>query len=330
MKKVKVLSKTIDTIMKDVCELSFQNELQEIGKLDVNNIVYETLSKEQINRLAKKVELLPFEYRNILFFRYCFNNTPSETDKILKIENSKNKLRYIQKMLSNFMGIENSWIDNNSMEEACQLALSENIKIDDSVEILQKPIYSKNFRRELREVNIKQNNNNIFILVAKKAAIFILVFIMSLSTVLAFNAEARTKFINWIIEMFPKYSIFTSQNVNGDNNSVDLTSFKINYIPTGFELSNIHEGRKMLIYNYLSENNQMLTIKLSVLSGENKSYYDTENAIIEEFIFKGSQAYIWQADGITYLLWYQDGADFHITGRLSKDEIIKIADNISK
>lgn len=128
MRMVIRLSKTIDINMKDVCELSFQDELKKINDLDNNNIIYESLTKEEINRLAKKIELLPFEYRNILFFRYCFNSTPFETDKILKIENSKNKLFYIQKMLSNLMGIENSCIDNNSMEEACHIALSANKK----------------------------------------------------------------------------------------------------------------------------------------------------------------------------------------------------------
>ena len=86
----------------------------------------------------------------------------------------------------------------------------------------------------------------------------------------------------------------------------------------------------MLIYNYLSENNQRLTIKLSVLLDENKSYYDTEDTDIQELILKKTQAYIWQADGITYLLWYQDGIDFQIYGNLNKNEIFKIAEYISK
>lgn len=313
--------------MKDVCELSFQDELKKIDDLDNNNIIYETLTKEEINRLAKKIELLPFEYRNILFFRYCFKSTPYETDKILKIENSKNKLRYIQKMLSSLMSIKNSLIDNNSMEEACQLALSEDMKDYDSIEILQKPIYSKNFIKKLKKYNIKQNNN-IYFSIAKKAAILILIFIMSLSTVLVFNTEARTKLFNWIIEKFPKYSIFTSRNVNEDNGPVDLVSFKIKYIPNGYELSEIHEGHNALIYNYLSGNNQVLTIKLSVIGS--KSYYDTENADIEDFFFKASQAYIWQTDSRTHLLWNQNSVDFHIIGNLNKDEIIKIAENISK
>jgi hypothetical protein len=200
----------------------------------------------------------------------------------------------------------------------------------DDIEILQKPIYSKIVRKKLKEANIKQSNNEAFLKIAKKAAIFILVIIISLSTVLAFNTEARTNFLNWIIEKFQKFSIFTSQNMNEDNSSVDLASFKIKYIPKGFELSNIHEGRNMLIYNYLSENNQRLTIKLSVLLDENKSYYDTEDTDIQELILKKTQAYIWQADGITYLLWYQDGIDFQIYGNLNRNEIFKIAEYISK
>ncbi len=328
MRRAIGLSRTIDIIMKDVCELSFQDELQKISESDTNDIVYETLSKEHINILAKKIGLLPFEYRSILFFRYCFNSAPSETDKILKTENSKSKLRYILKMLSNFMGIQNSLIDNNSMGEACKLALPDEMKDYDNIEVLKKPVYTKSFRKKLKEFNISQSNNNIYLSIAKKAAIFILIFIMSLSTVLVFNTEARTKLFNWIIEKFPKYSIFTSQNVNEDNGPVDLASFKIKYIPNGYELSEIHEGHNALIYNYLSGNNQMLTIKLSVIGS--KSYYDTENADMEVFFFKGSQAYTWQTDSRTHLLWYQDGVDFHIIGNLNKDEIIKTAENISK
>ena len=322
------MSRTIDIIMKDVCELSFRDELQKISKSDTNDIVYETLSKEHISILAKKIGLLPFEYRSILFFRYCFNSTPSETDKILKTENSKSKLYYIQKMLSNLMGIQNSLIDNNSMGEACKLALPDEMKDYDNIGALHKPVYSKSFIKKLKEINISQSNNNIYLSIAKKAAIFILIFIMSLSTVLVFNTEARTKLFDWIIEKLPEFSIFTSQNANEDDGPVDLTSFKIKYIPTGFKLSDTHEMRNALVYNYLSEDNRILTIKLSLIGS--KSYYDTENAVIEEFIFKGSQAYIWQTDSRTHLLWNQDGIDLNVTGSLSKDEIIKIAEKISK
>jgi hypothetical protein len=316
--------------MKEVCQLSFQNELETITKLNMNSIKYQSLTDEQVDQLAIKIGLLPLEYRNILFFRYCFNNSPSKTEKIFEIENVIGKLRYIQKMLSAFMGLKDSWINDNSMKKACEIALIEDTKDYDNTLALHKPNYSKSFRRKLKDIKIKQNPNNIFMLITKKVAIFILVCILSFSAVLAVNAEARKKVFDWAIEVFEKFSIFIPQNVDEDNNLIDLTSLKINYIPTGFKLVDIHKGHNMLIYNYLADSNEEFDIKLFTSSGENKSYYDTEGVEIEEIIFKGSQAYIWQTNEITYLIWYQDGVECHILGNLDKDEILKVAESISK
>lgn len=316
--------------MKEVCQLSFQNELETITKLNMNSIKYQSLTDEQVDQLAMKIGLLPLEYRNILFFRYCFNNPPSKTEKILEIENVIGKLCYIQKMLSTFMGLKNSWIDDNSMKKACEIALIEDTKDYDNTLALHKPNYSKTFRRKLKDIKIKQNPNNIFMLIAKRVAIFILICILSFSAVLVVNAEAREKVFGWAIEVLEKFNIFIPQYIDENNNSVDLTSLKINYILTGFELMDIHKGRNMLIYSYSADSNQEFDIKLFASSGENKSYYDTEGVEIEEIIFKGSQAYMWQADEITYLIWYQDGIECHIVGNLNKDEILKVAENISK
>lgn len=147
---------------------------------------------------------------------------------------------------------------------------------------------------------------------------------------MAVNAEAREKVFEWIIEKFPKFSIFISEDIDENKELVELTSFTINYIPEGFELMDINQGRKMLIYNYSGENNQEFYIKLLDSSDEGKSYYDTEGAEVEEIIFKGSQGYIWETDEMTYLIWHQYGVEFHIVGNLNKDEILKVAKNILK
>jgi hypothetical protein len=86
----------------------------------------------------------------------------------------------------------------------------------------------------------------------------------------------------------------------------------------------------MLVYDYLGENNQKLTIKLFASSGENKSYYDTEGVEIEEIIFKGFKAYMWITDEMIYLIWYQDGIEYHVIGNLNKVELLEVAENISK
>ncbi|MEY8352847.1 DUF4367 domain-containing protein [Lachnospiraceae bacterium 54-53] len=276
------------------------------------------------------MDFLPFEYRNILFLRYCFEDTAFEIDKILQIKNTESKLLYIQKMLSQLIGLENIWIDDGSMKRACKLSLAQNMKDYNRIKILRQPNYSSDFRRKLKDINIKQNSMRMLMLTAKRVAVFIIVCIFSFSAVLAVNANIRDKFINWIIETFPKFSIFTPQNTDENNNSKQLTSLKINYIPDRFELVDINNGRNMLIYNYSSKNEQRFDIKLFASSAEGKSYYDTENVTINEFIFKGSEAYIWQTDKMTYLICYQDSIECHISGNLSKDEILKVAEKISK
>jgi len=207
------VSEIANNIIKEVCQLSFQNELETITKLNMNSIKYQSLTDQQVEQLAMKIGLLPLEYRNILFFRYCFNNPPSRTEKILEIENVIGKLRYIQKMLSAFMGLENSWVDDNSMKKACEIALIEDIKDYDNTLALHKPNYFKTFRRKLKDIKIKQNPNNIFMLMAKRVAIFMLVCILSFSAVLAVNAETREKVFAWIIEAFEKFSIIIPQNI---------------------------------------------------------------------------------------------------------------------
>ena len=108
MKRVIGVSEIANDIMKEVCQLSFQDELEKITKLNMNSIKYRSLSDRQIDQLALKIALLPSEYRNILFFQYCFNSTPAETERVLGIENAISKLPYVQKMLSGIMGLEDS------------------------------------------------------------------------------------------------------------------------------------------------------------------------------------------------------------------------------
>lgn len=164
MKKVIKVSKMADDILKEVCQLSLKEELEKNIKLDMNNIIYQSLSNEEVEELAIKINLLPPEYCRILLFRYCFNSTPPEVDRILGIENSIGKLRYIQKMLSVLMGINNLWIDDRSVERACKIALVEYTKEYKNTPIPHKPSYSKSFKKKLRDIKIKQNSHNAFII----------------------------------------------------------------------------------------------------------------------------------------------------------------------
>jgi hypothetical protein len=315
--------------MRDASGFILQKELQKLMELDMREAIYQSLSMEQINRLAQKINLLPLEYQHLLFFKYCFGSSIIEIDEILKPENTEGKLLYVENMLSRRIGLDNSWIDSKSMKDACELTLKEYMKEYDILEKTEAPNYSKAFRRRLKEIRTAQNLYESYGIIVKKVAVFILVSLLGLSTILAINVEARERFFHWIMEIFPDFSIIRIQDIE-DSTLNDLTVFKINYIPKGFELVETNEGRNMLIYRYSTEGSQKLTIRLLLSEDEEQSYYDTENSEVEKFTFKGYQAYTWKTEELSYLVWHQDGIEGHISGNLEQDELIKIAEKIIK
>ncbi len=324
------MQKLNEEFMKNIGDLSFKSELQSLSKLDISKIAYQSLSKDQIEDLTKKINYLPVKYNNILIYRYCFNNNFLELNEFFQVDNSELELLYINKMLSNFMALNNLWIDDKSMKEACQLALKNSMKEYDYIEISEE---SKNSNIDINNLisnKIKKKSKNVFVLIAKSAAVFILVCFLGFSSIVVVNAEVRERLVSWIVEVFPKYSSFKSKSEDKDNTKVDLKSLKINYVPSGFELIEINELRNMLIYNYLSKNDEELIIKF--LYPNKKSYFNTENAVVKEFVFKDQHSFLWETDEVINFLWHQDGMDCSIFASLSigKDEVIKIAENIKK
>ena len=329
MKVVKKMPEKIKNMIKEAGELSLQAEFQRMEKADVSRRLYQPLSLPQIQQLAKKIRLLPFEYQSILFFHYCIGYTASEIEKILGMTNIEGKLNYLVKLLSGIMGFGRTWIDMGSMKEACKLALEEAVKEYDSTQISYKPKYSNVTRKKLVGIQIKSSPAQVFLFAAKQVAIFVLILIMAFSSVLAVNVKARTKFLNWVIETFPQFSVFQSKSVT-ENSALELIDLTIHYMPNGFKLEDTQESNEMLIYHYLNGAGMKITIRFLKSDNNISSYYNTENVDVEEFVLNDTQAYLWQKDNVTSLVWSQDDVECHVAGNVKKDEIIKIAENITK
>ncbi|HHV09743.1 MAG TPA: DUF4367 domain-containing protein [Clostridiales bacterium] len=323
----------VEDIMKEVGGLSLQAELQRMAKWDRDSVLRQPLSLLQIKQLANKISLLPFEYQGILLFKHCFNNTISGIEEMLGTENAQGKLNYLEKLLSGLLGLRDAWIATASMEEACNLVLEGIMKEYDSAKIVYKPEYSKSFRQKLKEISIKKSPAKVFLFVAKQVAIFLLVLFLAFSSVLVVSVEARTKFFDWVLETFPEFSLFQSQNNADQNDPIELTDLNINYVPDGFVLSDMQESGGILSYRYVNENNMRITIRFVRSSGSMSSYYNyynTEKVGIEDLDIKGIRAYMWQIDEVMLIVWSQDGVECHIVGEINKEEIIKMAENITK
>lgn len=323
------MSSMFDSLMQDVCKQALENDIAKFDRFDFNDISVRPITAEEILTLAQKITALPLDYMNTLFFRYCFNFSPEDTDAMLETTHSVGRLRYARNMLSSFMGLEGALVDDHSMKLACEAALSTYVAQDVS-NVLRIPKYSNVFRKKLSVIKAAQKSKSMAIAIVKRVAVFILVCVISFSTALVANAKWREKFLNWVIETFPKFSIFTTQTTESPASIVlkqDDISF--GYLPEAYTLSDIFQGRSMLVYDFLNnDGDRSITISFTTQKAGAKKYYNTENSEIKSVVFRNEEAFTWQTKNTTHFIWVQDNIECHISGNIDYKTTIKIAENV--
>ncbi len=294
---------------------SFNKEILSNENSLENDFIKVNLGHEQRNQLAEKILLLPPKGMFVLFAKYCFHLTPSETTIFFQIENPTGYLLYHLKMLSVIMGLaEGELISNNQMKEACKAALNEYLKeefyADNSQIVLSRPKIKVGFRK-----------------LVKKAAVAAIVATMSFSTMMVANAEFREKVISWMVETFEKYSIFELKNDDAQLME-NLQKYAPSYIPNGFQLDNTVNQPSLILFEYSNENSDYLDILISIAN--TRVYLDTEGVPTEELELLGSTAYYFNKDGVNSLVFEKDGFHFEVDGSISKNDLIRVAEGIVK
>lgn len=323
------MSSTFNDFMGDVCRQALLNDIEALEWSAFKDMPVQSLTAEEVAALAQKITALPMEYMNTLFFRYYFNFSPEDTDAMLVTTHSTGRLRYTRNMLSHFMGLDGAVIDDYSMNLACEAALSEYIAQDAS-DVWGIPKYSNAFRKRLKQVKAAQKSTDMAITVMKRVAVFVLICAISFSTALVVNAQWRQNFLNWVVETFPQFSIFTTQaEAPFASTALSQSDVVFGYLPEGYEISDVSQGRNILRYNFLSnDKSKMLTISFEVSKPEAKTYYNTENSEMRRTNFKNLEAYTWQTDNKTHLVWVENDIECRISGNLGYIEIVEIAKNV--
>ena len=260
---------------------------------------------------------------------YCFDFSPEDTDAMLETTHSIGRLRYVRDMLSSFMGLEGALVDDHSMKLACEAALSTYVA-QDVPNVLHIPKYSNAFRKKLSVIKAAQKSMSMIIAIRKRVAVFILVCAISFSTALVANAKLREKFLNWVIETFPKFSIFTTQTTEPPaSNVLNPDDISFGYFPDEYTLNDIFKGRSMLVYDFLSnDGDRSITVSFTIQKAGAKKYYDTENSEIKSVVFRNDEAFTWQTENSTNFIWVQDNIECHISGNIDYKTVVKIAQNV--
>jgi hypothetical protein len=171
-------------------------------------------------------------------------------------------------------------------------------------------------------------------LVSKRAAIFIIV-IIAVTGSLTIGVEAfRLRVFNLFVQESEEYTDL-SLIEGGDGNMSfakpeGLASyFYVTYLPEGFNLIDNYEQEGYNTF-YFSDGNNRVSLVSQSGGTEFLSQVDSEEADVTHINIKGHDAIYFAKEEKGMIAWNQDNVLFKISGYVSKEELIKIAESIKK
>ncbi|MDO5027894.1 MAG: DUF4367 domain-containing protein [Bacillota bacterium] len=286
------------------------------------------LAPADLEKLVQVLKALPEELRTLVLVNHYFHQGPSSAKEVFAIDQAKEKYAWTRQVLSQSLGLEDRLIKDEDLALACQrLMAEEKEKLKKLPQVAFKP--SKTFKNKMKLLGIKIQRPRIQIL--KRVAVIFLVLFGSASIFFITNTAARTKVYDWIIKDYGSHSTFTFEQLEEtDEEILGLDDLQISYIPESFKLYKTQTSNdyKRLTYAHKKNEKTVFTIRMKKISANNNlSAYKTSFAEVNEIYVNDYNGYYWHND-LNYLLWQQNGLEILISGPISKEELIKIAENI--
>lgn len=228
---------------------------------------------------------------------------------------SKNKIFdvLLTEALKEYMDIELNQINALAQSECCE--------------------FSDKFERKVHRIGnsigradrIKAFGKVVFRTVVSAAVAFGIVFGMLLTQPEVYAAVQKT-----IRTVFGEYDKIEYVDETADDTVIN-DSIRLGYVPEGYYLS---EGKYTPLDVSLIYKNGENSIKFVYGFANGKfAYIDNEHNKYERFMQNGIEFYYYKSSEENYydvITWYENGYSFIIYAHLSKDNLVKIAENIEK
>lgn len=299
----------MNTTFEEILSYTVREEMISILAPDIEkwtgSVHEKALRRAEIKKLADIILNLPQKGQEILLGRYAFDLTPENVEIIYGISEADLRRGFFERQLAHEMGLgAGERIAESSLYKACRMAM-----------------YS------LTEDNSEQKKQkNIILIFAKTAAAIFIVGLLSFGTAMGVNAEFRDAVSKWFIETFSEYSIFRLENDKTTNTI--LYEYTLGYIPDRFTYTGVEKYDEIITFTCEDAEGNYLSIDIEQ-PGEN-DYVDTENTTMELLDFNGAEARYYYKEDYSILVTTIDGYALYITGPVTKEEIMKIADGIQR
>jgi len=183
-------------------------------------------------------------------------------------------------------------------------------------------------KKEKRKKNIKRR-----IAFIQRAAVFLIMAVIALSTVTMSVDAYRIRFFNFIIDTKEKFTIVKVDEITiRDDFSkipIDWESFYYpTFVLTDYRLKEAsgNELHKRIVFSD-SENKEIGFIQMAI---ETNIQVDTEDAIAKEVDINGYKGLITEENGYVMISWYNEESMFMIDGLESINDLLKMAESIQK
>ena len=132
--------------------------------------------------------------------------------------------------------------------------------------------------------------------------------------------------IRTVFDRYDKYDYIGNElTVENFNNNI-----RFGYIPNGYYLSSGVYSHAVVSLTYIDENGNEIMFDYGIADGTS-SIYDNENNSYSKFTINDTEYHYYESNDSDFfdtLVWYKDGYAFSILAHLSKEELVKIAENV--
>lgn len=207
----------------------------------------------------------------------------------------------------------------SKLARACELSLNDWYAT--FPDVIPEAECSKKHEKWKKNLFNKMRDDHYHRFTTKTIKVMLIAATLSALLLTAFVIPSSREFIIDNFDIFSRYKLTESNNnaINGE--------ITVGYIPEGFELTNEQEFARATMNEYIDSSGGVFTI--SKYSSSTKVEFDTETGSIEKFDING-QEYIFYIDinNYNFLIWNKNDYIYRMSGTISKDELLKIAETV--
>lgn len=207
----------------------------------------------------------------------------------------------------------------NKFTIACEMSFND--WLSTIPDVVPEAEYSKNHEKWKKKLFNKMRGDRYHTFTTQTIKVMLVAAVLTTLLLTAFVIPSSREFIIDNFEIFSTYKL-TEHNNNSVNDEIT-----VGYIPEEFELKEWLIDKKGVMYKYVSPTNKSIIISKqssSVKVDIDTEYVENESIVINNITY----VYYLDENYNSSLIWNKNDYIYHLIGDVSREEILKVAENI--